>query len=89
MKLKRYIISYTVLLTLLRGEHHYKMEIGIPSDAKILSFKNWAEGKSFVDILVESSEFETEYDNLDQCKEYGNLRLYGLPCMPLETEKVG
>lgn len=88
MKLKRYILSYTVLTTLLRGEHHYKMEIGLPADAKILSFKNWTEGKNFVDVLVESSEFETEYDNLDQCKDYGNLKLEGLSCMPIEAEII-
>lgn len=72
---------------LLRGEHHYKMILGIPDDAKIISFKAWKEGLPAFDVLMQSDQFQ-EYNNMDECKEYGSLRLEGMSCMPVQGEVI-
>lgn len=87
MKIRKYILSYAVLETLLKGEHHYAMTLGLPLDAKIIKYENWDERKRGVVIIVESQEFE-EVENIHNCHEYGNLRLEGLPCMPVLSAEV-
>lgn len=87
MKLKRYIISFAHMEMLLRGEHHYEMVVGIPQDAKIISFKPFSGAIPAFDILVQSEEFP-EIENADECKEYGSLSLKGMPCMPIEGQVI-
>lgn len=87
MKLRRYIISFAHMEMLLRGEHHFEMRVGLPEDAKILTFKPYKEGLNCFDILVESQEFE-EVDNMESCGQYGSLALEGLPCMPIQGEVI-
>lgn len=87
MKLKRYIISFAHLETLLRGEHHYKMATGIPVDAKIVSFRPHNEGIMAFDILMTSDEFE-EVPEGEINKTYGSLVLEGMPCMPIQGKII-
>lgn len=87
MKLKRYIISFSHMAMLLRGEHHYKMVLGLPDDAEIISFKPHKDGLKCFDVLVKSEEFH-EFNNMDECEDYGSFVLEGMPCMPISGEVI-
>lgn len=87
LRIKKFIISYAHLVTLLRGEHHYEMKLGLPLDAKIIHHEGGDERARGVVITVESKEFD-EYESIEECKEFGNLNLSVLPCMPILSAKV-
>lgn len=87
LRIKKYVLSYTHLVTLLRGEHHYEMKLGLPLDAKIIQHEEGNERARGVIITVESKEFD-EYDSIEACQDFGNLSLTQLPCMPVLSAQV-
>jgi len=89
LRQKRFIVSFAHLEMLLRGEHHYNMKLGIPDDAKIVSFRVHNHAIPAFDILIQSEEFEeievdNEVDNGKACRTYGSLALEAMPCMPIQ-----
>lgn len=86
-RLRKYVVSYAHLVTLLRGEHHYAMKLGLPLDAKIIDHDSGNDRARGVEIIVESKEFD-EVESVKDCKEYGNLSLEVLPCMPILSAEV-